>query len=127
MSLNKVMLIGNLGKDPELKTFDSGSSVCNFSIATTKKFKGKDGLMKEETEWHRICVFGKIADSCAKYLRKGKKVYVEGSHRTRSWEDSDGNKKYSTEVVAHNVQFLSPLESQQQAPQQNSGYMSDPY
>jgi single-strand DNA-binding protein len=100
-SVNKVILLGNLGQDPELKYTGSGVAVCNFSIATSEKVKDK-----ETTEWHRVIVWQKSAENCAKYLTKGSSVYVEGRIQTRSWEDGDGNKRYSTEIVAQTVQFL---------------------
>lgn len=104
--LNKAMLIGNLGRDPELKYTQNGNSVCNFSIATSESWKDKDGNSKESTEWHRIVVWGKQAENCAKYLVKGRTVYVEGNLRTRQWEDKDGNKRNTTEINAQVVQFL---------------------
>ena len=100
-SVNKVILLGNLGQDPELKYTGSGVAVCNFSIATSEKTKDK-----EITEWHRVIVWQKSAENCAKYLTKGSSVYIEGRIQTRSWEDGDGNKRYSTEIVAQTVQFL---------------------
>lgn len=109
--LNKVMLIGNLGRDPEMRALPSGEQVANFSIATTRKWKDRSGQKQEETEWHNIAVFGRTAEACGQYLTKGKKVYVEGRIRTRSWDDkTTGEKKYRTEVVAESVQFLSPSE-----------------
>jgi single-strand DNA-binding protein len=104
--LNKVMIIGNLGQDPELKTIN-GKSVCNFSVATSEKWTDKQGQKQEKTEWHRVTVWDKIAENCAKYLAKGKKVYVEGKLQTRSWE-KDGQKHYATDISANTVQFLSP-------------------
>lgn len=104
--VNKVILVGNLGKDPELRNTTSGTSVCEFSIATGESWKGKDGQMQERTEWHRIVVWGKLGENCAKFLSKGRQVFVEGRLQTRSWEDKDGNKRYTTEIVARDVQFL---------------------
>ncbi len=104
--VNKVILVGNLGKDPELRNTTSGTSVCEFSIATGEKWKGKDGQMQERTEWHRIIVWGPLGETCAKFLSKGRQVYLEGRIQTRSWEDKDGNKRYTTEIVAREVQFL---------------------
>ncbi len=106
MSLNKVMLIGNLGTDPELKYTPGGQAVCNFSLATNEKWKDKSGALQERVEWHRIVVWGKQADSCKEYLAKGRSVYIEGKIQTRSWEDKDGQKRYATEVIAHDVKFL---------------------
>jgi single-strand DNA-binding protein len=106
--LNKVMLIGNLGKDPELKYTQSQTAICNFSLAVSEKRKAADGSWAEHTEWINVVVFGKTAENCGQYLDKGKKAYIEGSIRTRKWQDKDGNDRYSTEVVAQNVIFLSP-------------------
>lgn len=105
-SVNKVILIGNLGKNPEHKNLTSGQSVCNFSIATTEKWKDQGGQNQEKTEWHRIVVWGKAGENCAKYLSKGQKVYIEGKLTTRSWDDKNGQKQYATEVVAAQVVFL---------------------
>jgi single-strand DNA-binding protein len=100
------MLIGNLGADPDVKNIN-GNAVCNLSVATTEKWLGKDGTKQERTEWSRVTVWGKQAENCGKFLSKGKKVYVEGKLQTRSY-DKDGQKHYATDIVASNVQFLSP-------------------
>lgn len=100
------MLIGNLGADPEIRYTPSGSAVANFNIATTDYFVDKEGQKQERTEWHRIVVWGKQAEHCGEYLGKGRSVYIEGKLQTRSWEDKDGQKRYTTEVVAQLVQFL---------------------
>jgi single-strand DNA-binding protein len=105
-SVNKVILLGALGADPELRFTPAGVAVCNFRMATSESFKDKDGQQQERTEWHTIVVWQKQGESCAKYLKKGSKVYVEGRLQTRSWDDKDGNKRYSTEVVASDVGFL---------------------
>ena len=106
-SLNKVMLIGNLGQEPEIRYTQGGNSVCNFRIATTERWKDRDtGDMKERTEWHRIIVWGKQAEMCGEYLAKGRAVHVEGKLQTRKWEDKDGNERWTTEVVADRVTFL---------------------
>ena len=105
-SVNRVILIGNLGRDPELRYTQSGQAVTNFSIATNEKWKDKDGQPHERTEWHRIIVWGKPAENCAQYLQKGRSVYIEGRLQTRDWEDREGNKRQTTEVVAQTVQFL---------------------
>lgn len=105
MSVNKVILLGRLGSDPELKYTPSGSAVCNFSIATTEKWE-KNGEKNEKTEWSRIVVWGKLGELCNQYLSKGKEAYVEGRMQTRSWEDNTGNKRYATEVNATSVQFI---------------------
>ncbi|MFT7613128.1 MAG: single-strand DNA-binding protein [Parvicellaceae bacterium] len=105
-SVNKVILIGNLGKDPEVKYLEGGTAVANFSIATSETYKNKNGGLTTSTEWHNIVVWKKLAEITEKYLKKGNKVYIEGKMRTRSWEDQDGNTRYSTEVVADNLTML---------------------
>ena len=106
-SLNKVQVIGHLGADPELRYTQSNVPVATLSVATTEKWKDRDGNPQEETEWHRIVVWNKQAENCAKYLSKGRPVYVEGKLKTRSWDDKQtGQKRYATEIVAQNVQFL---------------------
>jgi len=105
-SVNKVILIGNLGRDPELRYTQSGSAVTNFTLATNEKWRDKDGNNQERTEWHRIVVWGRSAENCAQYLQKGRSVYIEGRLQTRDWEDKDGNKRQTTEVNALTVQFL---------------------
>lgn len=104
--INKVILIGNLGADPELKYTAAGTAVCKFRIATSETFKDRDGNQQERTEWHRITAWGKLAEICGQYLSKGRQVYVEGSLRTNMWEDQQGNKRYTTEIVVRDVQFL---------------------
>jgi single-strand DNA-binding protein len=104
--LNKVMLIGHLGGDPELKYTPGGQAVATFNVATNEVYKDKDGNQQEKTDWHRIVVWSKQAEIAAEYLRKGRLVYVEGRLQTRSWNDKDGNKRYTTEVVALNFQML---------------------
>jgi single-strand DNA-binding protein len=104
--VNKVILVGNLGSDPELRNTTSGTSVCEFRVATNESWKGKDGQTQDRTEWHRIVVWGRLGENCAKYLSKGRPVYLEGRLQTRSWEDKEGNKRYTTEIVARDVQFL---------------------
>ena len=105
-SVNKVILVGNLGRDPELRYIQSGQAVANFSVATNEKWKDKEGNSQERTEWHRIIVWGKSAENCAQYLQKGRSVYVEGRLQTRDWEDREGNKRTTTEIGAQTVQFL---------------------
>ena len=106
-SINKVILIGNLGKDPELRYTGSGTAVANFSIATSERWKnGESGNFEERTEWHNVVVWGKQGENCNQYLSKGRPVYIEGKLQTRSWQDKDGNKRYTTEVVAQTVKFL---------------------
>lgn len=104
--LNKVMLIGHVGKDPEMKYTQSNVAVANFSVATAESFKDKNGVWQERTEWHRVVAFGKTAEVMGEHLKKGQQVYVEGSLKTRSWDDDKGTKRYITEVVAFTVQFL---------------------
>jgi single-strand DNA-binding protein len=106
MSLNKVMLIGHLGQDPELRHTQSGAAVCNFSLATTDRWKDKQGEKQEKTEWHRCVAWGKPAEVLAKYLTKGSQVYIEGSLETKQWEDKDGNKRYTTEIKVREFTFL---------------------
>lgn len=105
-SVNKVILVGNLGRDPELKHTPSDQTVCSFSIATTEKWNDKNGDKQEKTEWHNIVAWGKLAELANTYLKKGKACYIEGKISTRSWDDKDGNKKYKTEIVANSIQFL---------------------
>jgi len=105
-SINKVMLIGRLGKDPEMRFTPSGKAVTNFTMATNEVWSDQNGEKQERTEWHRIVTWGKLAENCAKLLSKGKQVYVEGRLQTRQWDDKEGKKRYTTEVVAQSVQFL---------------------
>jgi single-strand DNA-binding protein len=104
--VNKAILIGNLGADPELRYISSGQAVADLRLATTRKWRNRDGEQQEDTQWHRIVVWGKQAESCKEYLVKGRSVYVEGRLQTREWEDRDGNRRWTTEVVAERVQFL---------------------
>lgn len=106
MSVNKVILVGRLGQNPEVRYTPSGSAVANFSVATNEAWTDKSGQKQERTEWHRVVVWGKLAELCSQYLAKGRQCYVEGRLQTREWTDKDGVKKYSTEVQAQTVQFL---------------------
>jgi single-strand DNA-binding protein len=106
MSVNKVILLGRLGQDPELKYTPGGAAVCNFSVATTEAWTDKQGQKQEKTEWHRIVVWGKLAELCNQYLSKGRQAFVEGRLQTRSWDDKDGTKRYTTEIMANTVQFI---------------------
>ena len=106
MSVNKVILLGRLGQDPELKYTPGGSPVCNFSLATTESWTDKSGQKQEKTEWHRVVVWGKLAELCNQYLAKGLQAFLEGRLQTRSWDDKDGNKRYTTEILASTVQFI---------------------
>jgi len=105
-SVNKAILIGNLGKDPELRYTPGGQAVTNFSIATAERWKDKDGQNQQRTEWHNIVAWGRQAEVANEYLKKGSPVYIEGRIQTRSWEDKDGNKKYITEIVTRRLQLL---------------------
>ncbi|MAE72943.1 MAG: single-stranded DNA-binding protein [Bdellovibrionaceae bacterium] len=104
--VNKVIIVGRLGADPEVKEIGSGSQVANMSVATSDNWTDKNGQKQERTEWHRIVVWGKLAELCGRYLSKGRQVYVEGRLQTRSWEDQQGQKRYTTEIVANTVQFI---------------------
>ncbi len=106
MSVNKVILLGRLGQDPELKYTPGGSPVCNFSLATTESWTDKQGAKQEKTEWHRVVVWGKLAELCNQYLAKGRQAFLEGRLQTRSWDDKEGNKRYTTEILASTVQFI---------------------
>jgi single-strand DNA-binding protein len=109
--INKVILIGNLGKDPEIKYFPDGTAVANFTIATSESWDDKaTNEKKERTEWHRIVAFRRLAEICGEYLHKGKQTYIEGKLQTREWEDKDGNRRWTTEIVAQNMQMLGPKE-----------------
>jgi len=106
-SVNKVIIVGNVGRDPETRYMPSGDAVTNISVATSDRYKDKQtGEMKETTEWHRVAFFGKLAEIAGKYLKKGSQVYVEGRLRTRKWTDASGQEKYSTEIVAETMQML---------------------
>jgi single-strand DNA-binding protein len=104
--VNKVILIGNLGANPELRYTQGQQAVCNLRLATTEKWTDKSGQKQEATEWHRVVVWGKQAEICGQYLTKGRQIFVEGSIRTRQWQDQQGQKRYTTEIVARNVQML---------------------
>lgn len=105
--INKVILVGNLGQDPDTKAMPSGMTVCNLRIATSESWKDKQsGEMKEQTEWHSVAMFGRLAEIAGEYLRKGSQVYVEGRLRTRKWQDKQGNDRYTTEIVASEMQML---------------------
>lgn len=105
-SVNKVILIGNLGKDPEVRYLEGGTAVANFPLATSETYKNRNGELTTSTEWHNIVVWRRLAEITEKYLKKGNKVYIEGKLRTRSWQDQDGNNRYTTEVVADNLTML---------------------
>lgn len=106
--VNKAIIVGNLGRDPEMRATQSGSQVANFSVATSRQYNDREGNRQEDTEWHRVVAFGRLAEICGQYLQKGKQVYIEGRLQTRSWEDKEtGQKKYMTEIVAQEMQMLS--------------------
>ena len=105
-SVNKVILIGNLGRDPETRYMPDGGAITNISVATTEQWKDKNGEKQEKTEWHRVAFFGKLAEIAGEYLKKGSQVYVEGRLQTRKWQDKDGADKYTTEIVANAMQML---------------------
>ena len=116
MSVNKVILVGNLGADPETRYAPSGDAITNLRLATTDKWRDKaSGEQKEQTEWHRVVFFGKLAEIAAQYLRKGSQVYIEGSIRTRKWQDKDGQDRYTTEIRADHMQMLGKREGMGQA------------
>ena len=106
MSVNKVILVGNLGRDPEMRHTQNGRAVANFTLATNERWKDRDGQQQERTEWHRIVLWDRLAEISTEYLSKGRQVYIEGRLQTREWEDRDGNKRYTTEIVATNMQML---------------------
>ena len=121
-SVNKVILVGNLGKDPEVRYMTSGEAVTNITLATTDTWKDKNsGEKKEATEWHRVVFFGKLAEIAGQYLKKGRQVYVEGALRTRKWTDKEGQERYTTEIVANEMKMLGSREGMSDAPPRESG------
>ena len=104
--VNKVILIGNLGRDPEVRYTTNGTAVANLNLATTRRYRTRDGQNQEETEWHRVVAFARLAEICSEYLRKGSQIYIEGRLQTRKWQDQQGNDRYTTEVVAAEMQML---------------------
>lgn len=128
--LNRVMIIGRLGKDVELRYTQSGSAIANFSVATDESYKDQNGNKVERTEWHKISCFGSQAENCAKYLGKGSLVHVEGSLQTRKWQDQNGQDRYTTEIKAQRVSFLDRKgegRQNEQHGQDSGGYGGDPY
>jgi single-strand DNA-binding protein len=105
-SVNKVILVGNLGRDPEVRYMPNGEAVCNFSIATTDSWKDKSGAKQEKTEWHNIVMYRKLAEIAGEYLKKGRPVYIEGRLQTRKWQDKEGADRYTTEIIADQMQML---------------------
>ena len=114
--VNKVILIGNLGADPEVKYLDSGVAVANFSLATTESYKNKEGERVSQTEWHNIVLWRGLAEVAEKWLKKGSNVYIEGKIKTRKWEDKDGNTRYNTEILADNMTMLGGKKDSQENP-----------
>ena len=126
MSVNKVILVGRLGQEPELRYTSSGVPVCNLSLATSESWTDKSsGQKQEKTEWHRIVVWNKQAEFCNQYLSKGRQVYIEGQLQTRSWEDAEKNKRYTTEINARTVQFLGEGRSRQEGGQDSSSFQRE--
>jgi single-strand DNA-binding protein len=127
-SVNKVIIVGNVGKDPEQRYLPSGDSVTNISVATTETWKDKAGEKQESTEWHRIAFFGKLAEIAGEYLKKGSAVYIEGRIRTRKWQDKQGQDRYSTEIVADRLQMLGgkpearPAQQREEGPEKKGGF-----
>ena len=128
--INKVIIVGNLGKDPEIKYLQNGGVICNITVATSETWKDKQsGEKQEKTEWHRVVFFGRLAEIAGEYLRKGSKAYIEGSLETRKWQDKEGNDRYTTEIKGKEMQMLDskgqqgqPQQQQQRRPQQQNSY-----
>ncbi len=125
-SVNKVILVGNLGRDPEMRYLPSGEAVANLALATTDKYKDKSGQLVEQTEWHRISFFGRTAEVCGQYLKKGSQVYVEGSIRTRKYTDKEGIEKYATEIRGDRMQMLGGRSGGGMASMDDGGYDQSP-
>lgn len=121
-SVNKAIIVGNLGRDPDMRYTQSGEAVCNFNIATTETWKDKSGQKQEQTEWHRISIFGKLAEIAGQYLKKGSSVYIEGRIQTRKWTDKEGQERQTTEIRADRMQMLGGREEK---PQQSKQIQSD--
>ena len=120
-SVNKVILVGNLGADPEMRYLPSGEAVANLRVATTDSWKDKDGNKQEATEWHRVSFFGRQAEVCGQYLKKGSQIYIEGSIRTRKWQDKEGQDRYTTEIRGDRMQMLGGRQGMGDAPPRESG------
>jgi single-strand DNA-binding protein len=129
--INKVILVGNLGQDPETRHTNGGNSVTQLRLATTEKFKDREGAMQERTEWHTVIVWGKQGEACGKHLTKGRQVYVEGRLTTRKWQDKEGKDRYTTEVIGDNVRFLGQGQREndkaQPLPTDDLGYGNGPW
>lgn len=125
--VNKVIVVGNLGNDPETRHMPSGGAVTNISVATSESWKDKQtGENKEKTEWHKVAMFGRLAEIAAEYLRKGSQVYIEGKIRTRKWQDKEGNDRYTTEIIADQMQMLGG-KGEKSAPQQSPAAPKDDF
>lgn len=120
MSINKVILVGNVGRDPEIRHLDKGVAVANFSLATTENYTAKTGEKVSTTEWHNIVAWRQLAELSEKYIKKGSQLFIEGRIRTRAWDDKDGNKRYTTEIFADTIQLLGRREGQSEMPNQPS-------
>tara|TARA_B110000908_G_scaffold156969_1_gene196674 strand:+ start:1513 stop:1914 length:402 start_codon:yes stop_codon:yes gene_type:complete len=123
--VNKVILLGNLGKDPEVRYLDNGVAVANFSLATTENYKNKEGERVSQTEWHNIVLWRGLAEVAEKYLKKGASVYIEGKIKTSKWEDKDGKTRYNTEILADNMTMLGGRQSQDDSPSLSSSSSND--
>lgn len=127
-SVNKVILVGNLGRDPEVRHMASGEAVCNFSIATTDSWKDKSGTKQEKTEWHNIVMYRKLAEIAGEYLKKGRPVYIEGRLQTNKWQTKEGQDRYTTEIVAEQMQMLGGRDSSPSSlPDEDRGKQDDPF
>ncbi len=124
-SVNKAILVGNLGGDPELRYTPSGTAVANFSLATREQWTNKNGEKTERTEWHKIVAWGRLGEVCGEYLHKGSQVYIEGRIQTRSWEDREGNKRYTTEIVALTMQMLGTTAKSEKAQTEEESFPSE--
>ena len=121
MSVNKVILVGRLGKDPEVRYSNNGNAITNFNLATSRVYKNKQGEKVDETEWHRCVSFGRTAEVCGEYLHKGSLIYVEGRLQTRDWEDKDGNKRWTTEIIIDNMRMLGSKNDRSGSSAESSG------
>jgi len=124
MSVNKAILVGRLGRDPEVRTTASGNTVCNIRLATSERRKNRDGDWEDHTEWHSVTVFGKTAETAGRFLKKGRQVYIEGRIQTRKWQDKEGRDRYSTEVVGNVLRFLGSKSDSESSGGQSGGYSS---
>ncbi len=124
-SINKVILIGRLGADPELRYTPGGKAVASLRLATSEQWTGKDGEKTEKTEWHRVVAWGRLGEICGEYLKKGSQVYIEGRLQTRSWEDREGGKRYTTEIIALTMQMLGPAAKSGKAASVDESFPSD--